>query len=67
VAFAHVGLNWEEHVTVDQRLLRPTEIAASRGNYAKAKAELGWEPRTGFEALIRLMVDADIRLYRAER
>jgi GDPmannose 4,6-dehydratase len=62
VAFSHVGLNWEEHVAVDPRLLRPTEIAASRGDYSKARTELGWKPRTGFEDLIRQMVDADLHL-----
>ncbi len=60
VAFEHVGLDWEEHVRSDPRFMRPTEIAASRGNPAKAKAELGWEPRIGFEELVREMVDADL-------
>lgn len=62
VAFAHVGLNWEDHVESDQRFMRPTEIFAQRGNPAKAKADLGWEPRTYFDELVRLMVDADLRL-----
>lgn len=65
VAFEHVGLNWEDHVESDQRFMRPTEIFAQRGNPAKAKAELGWEPRTYFDELVRLMVDADVRLLRA--
>jgi GDPmannose 4,6-dehydratase len=59
-AFARVGLDWHDHVAVDERFLRPTEINASRGNYARAKAELGWEPRTGFKELIEMMVDADV-------
>jgi GDPmannose 4,6-dehydratase len=62
VAFASVGLDWRAHVAVDERFLRPTEIAASRGDYAKARRELGWEPRTDFETLIRLMVEADMAL-----
>ncbi len=61
VAFDHVGLDWRDYVEVDPRFMRPTEIAASRGDYGRAKADLGWEPRTSFEALIRLMVDEDIR------
>ena len=61
VAFSHVGLDWREHVESDVRFMRPTEIAAARGDYAKAKAELGWEPHVGFKELIELMVDADIR------
>lgn len=60
VAFEHVDLDWQQHVASDERFMRPTEIAASRGDYAKAKAELGWEPRIGFEELVREMVDADL-------
>jgi GDPmannose 4,6-dehydratase len=62
VAFAAAGLNWQNHVVVDERFMRPTEINAARGNYAKAKRELGWEPRTFFHDLIRLMVEHDIKL-----
>jgi len=60
VAFSHVGLDWTNHVEADPDFMRPTEIGAARGDYSKAKAELGWQPRTTFEALIKLMVDADI-------
>jgi GDPmannose 4,6-dehydratase len=60
VAFAHVGLDWHDHVEVDERFLRPTEINAARGDYTRAEAELGWEPRTQFKELIELMVDADV-------
>lgn len=60
VAFAHVGLAWEDHVVSDERFKRPTEITASRGDYALAKRELGWEPKTSFEELVKLMVDADL-------
>lgn len=61
IAFSHVGLDWREYVGTDPRFIRPTEIAASRGDYSKAKAELGWEPHVQFKELIELMVDADIR------
>lgn len=61
VAFSYLGLDWEDHVESDPDFLRPTEITASRGNYSKAKSELGWEPKTSFEELVRLMVDEDIR------
>ncbi len=60
IAFSHVGLNWEEYVVSDQALLRPTEITELKGDYTLAKAELGWEPKTSFEDLIKLMVDADL-------
>jgi len=66
VAFSHVGLDWHDHVESDPRFIRPTEIAASRGDYSKAKAELGWEPRVQFKELIELMVDEDIRRLRLE-
>ena len=62
VAFEHVGLNWEDHVDTDDRFMRPTEIAASRGDFSKAKADLGWEPRISFEELVQMMVDADMAL-----
>jgi GDPmannose 4,6-dehydratase len=61
-AFECVGLNWEDHVVTDERFVRPTEIAASRGDYSRAKADLNWEPRTSFEGLIQLMVEADMKL-----
>jgi GDPmannose 4,6-dehydratase len=63
IAFSHVGLNWEEHVVSDHDLLRPTEITDLKGDYSLAKAELGWEPRTTFEQLITMMVDADLRRF----
>lgn len=62
LAFGHVGLNYEDHIETHERFLRPTEIFAQRGSPAKAKADLGWEPRTYFEELVRLMVDADLAL-----
>ncbi len=62
VAFDQAGLDWEKHVESADRFMRPTEIAASKGDYSKAKADLGWEPKIGFEALIREMVDADLAL-----
>ncbi len=60
VAFEHVGLDYEKYVVVDERLYRPAEVDHLLGNSAKARAELGWEPRLGFEELVRTMVDADI-------
>jgi GDPmannose 4,6-dehydratase len=65
VAFARAGLDWREHVETDERFMRPTEIAASRGDYSKARSELGWEPRVTFKELIELMVDEDVRRMRA--
>ncbi len=64
IAFAHVGLNWEDHVISNERLMRPTEIKELKGDYSKAKAELGWEPKTSFEDLIKLMVEADLERFK---
>ncbi|MBI3093019.1 MAG: GDP-mannose 4,6-dehydratase [Candidatus Levybacteria bacterium] len=60
VAFGCVGLNWTDHVESDQQFKRPTEITASRGNYARIKKDLGWEPNTSFFDLIAIMVDEDM-------
>jgi GDPmannose 4,6-dehydratase len=60
IAFRHVGLRYEDHVVVDPALYRPAEVDVLLGNAAKAKAKLGWEPRTDLETLIRMMVDADL-------
>ena len=59
-AFEHVGLNWEDHVKVDKRFLRPAEVDLLLGDPSKAKDKLGWEPRTSFEEMIQRMVDSDI-------
>lgn len=63
IAFAHAGLNWRDHVAGDPRLLRPTEIKELKGDYSLAKKELGWEPRTSFADLMKLMVDADLKRF----
>jgi GDPmannose 4,6-dehydratase len=62
IAFAHVGLDPDEYVRIDPRFLRPAEVEHLIGDYSKARDRLGWEPRTSFEQLVRLMVDADVEL-----
>lgn len=64
IAFEHVGLNWEDHVVSNEKLNRPTEIKELKGDYSKAKKDLGWEPKTSFEDLIKLMVDADLERFK---
>jgi GDPmannose 4,6-dehydratase len=60
VAFSHAGLDWQKHVKIDQRFIRPAEVDLLIGDPAKAKKTLGWEPTVDFEALVRMMVDADL-------
>jgi len=67
IAFDHAGLKIDEHVVIDDTLKRPAEVDHLIGDASKAKAELGWEPRTSFEELIRLMVDADHELLSRDR
>lgn len=66
IAFAHVGLNSDDFVIVDQRLYRPAEVEVLIGNPAKAKARLGWEHKTSLETLIKSMVEADLARVRHE-
>jgi len=60
IAFACVGLNWEDYVKVDPRFYRPAEVDLLVGNPTKAKKLLGWEPKVSFEELIEIMVRADV-------
>jgi GDPmannose 4,6-dehydratase len=61
IAFDQVGLPWEPYVVIDDAFKRPAEVDLLVGDCEKARRELGWEPRTTFEELIRLMVDADVQ------
>ncbi len=67
VAFDQAGIEVDGHVVIDDALKRPAEIDHLIGDASKAKRELGWEPRTSFEELIRLMVDADYQLLSGPR
>ena len=62
LSFARVDLDPDEYVKLDPRFLRPAEVDHLIGDYSKAKEKLGWEPRTSFEELVNLMVDADLEL-----
>ena len=61
-AFERVGMNWEDHVTIDKKYLRPTEVDALIGDPSKAEKELNWRATTHWKSLAELMVDADIEL-----
>ena len=62
VAFAHAGLNWQDHLEIDKKYIRPTEVDALIGDPSKAKRELGWSAKTRWQDLAKLMVDADLEL-----
>jgi len=66
VAFNHVGLDWKQHVTMDQRFVRPAEVDLLVGDASKARSELGWEPSVDFEQLVHMMVDADISRHKTQ-
>ena len=67
VAFGHVNLDWKKYVEIDPRYYRPAEVELLIGDYSKAKRQLGWEPKTKFVDLVKLMVDADIKLLQDHR
>ena len=62
IAFDHAGLSIDDHVVIDPGLLRPAEVEHLIGDASKAKRALHWEPEVSFEALIRMMVEADLAL-----
>ena len=60
IAFDIVGLDWQEYVKVDKRFMRPIDVNYLCGDYSKAKKKLGWEPRTKFKQLVKIMVKEDL-------
>ncbi len=67
VAFGHVGLDWQEYVEIDPRFYRPTEVDILLGDASKAREQLGWQAKTSFEELAKIMVDHDWRAAQHER
>jgi GDPmannose 4,6-dehydratase len=59
-AFSYAGLNWEDHVEIDNKYIRPTEVDALIGDPSKAESLLGWKAKTHWKELAELMVDADM-------
>ncbi len=58
-AFGYKGLKWQDYVEIDQKYFRPTEVDLLIGDASKAREKLGWKPKVGFKALVKMMVDAD--------
>jgi len=67
VAFAHVGLDWRDHVVVDPSLIRSVDSRRTRADATRARTVLGWAPTVSFEALIRMMVEVNLKRFRGER
>ena len=63
-SFARVGLNWQDHIEVDQKYIRPTEVDALIGDPTRISKELKWDAKTHWKAIAELMVDADLELLR---
>jgi GDPmannose 4,6-dehydratase len=66
LAFDCVGLDYRDFVVQDEQFMRPAEVDLLIGDSSKARAVLGWEPTVSFEALVRMMVDADIKLLKEQ-
>ena len=61
LAFSYVGLDWRDHVVIDERFYRPAEVDLLVGDASRAREKLGWRPEVSFEQLVRMMVDADLQ------
>ena len=61
-AFSYQKLDWKKFVVIDKRYFRPTEVDLLIGNSSKARRQLKWKPRVNFKQLVRMMVDADLKL-----
>jgi len=63
-AFKHVGIsNWQDYIEIDQQYFRPTEVENLIADPSKAKEKLGWEAKTKFNDLVKIMVEADLKEY----
>jgi len=63
-AFKYVGLNYKKYVVIDKNFYRPAEVNILMGDYSKAKKKLGWKPRVKFKELVKMMVDADLAIFK---
>ncbi len=62
-AFSLAGLNWQDHIVQDEKLIRPAEVHKLMGDITKAKQELSWEPKVKFKELVKIMVEADLKRF----
>jgi len=64
VAFAHVGLDWEKYIRIDERFMRPVDVRYLKGSYEKGRKKLGWEPKTRFKKLAEIMLTSDLERWK---
>ncbi|CUR50904.1 GDP-mannose 4,6-dehydratase [Nitrosotalea devaniterrae] len=64
LAFEIVGLDWRKFVKIDKRFFRPMDVDHLRGDYSKAKRKIGWQPKTNFEGLVKIMLNEDIKRWK---
>jgi GDPmannose 4,6-dehydratase len=64
LAFSCVGLNWKDYVVEDKNFFRPAEVNVLKGDYSKGKMTFGWEPKIKFSDLVKMMVEADLKLFK---
>lgn len=62
LAFKYAGLSYRKYVVIDKNLFRPAEVNILTGDYSKARKKLGWKPRIKFQELVKMMVDADLKV-----
>lgn len=67
IVFRKLGLDYREHVSIDPKYFRPTEVDILLGDATKAKKKLGWEPKVGFDALIDMMIESDMEFAKKEK
>jgi GDPmannose 4,6-dehydratase len=65
-AFGYLDIDWKKYVDIDPRYYRPTEVDVLQGDATKAQKKLGWTPKVGFRALVRIMIDHDLKLAEEE-
>lgn len=65
--FAYLGLRWEDHVRIDERYFRPTEVNHLEADASKAKRVLGWKPTVNIDLLVAMMVEHDLSIARREK
>ena len=65
--FDYLNLDWKEHIKIDAKYFRPSEVDLLCGNNTKARKKLGWEPKADIDDLVKMMVDSDMEIAKREK